>query len=645
MRKRRWIAGWETGLVVAALLMATQAGALDAAAAVASKDTPRGRLATFSSQAELDRLLDGWKRRQEGGLVLSQPVPVAPAPVTPAPPGASTELDSVMVTGANVTVQALGESITNVQTAGVDEGGIVKQHGDHLVILRRGRLFTVRIGDDDLRPVSAVDAFAPGLEGDAWYDEMLISGDRVVVIGYSYARIGTEIGLFQIDHAGKLAYLDTWHLRSDDYYSSRNYASRLIGSTLIFYTPLYYDPWSEDGVAYPGLSHWGGKEVPQRFERLLPARRIYRADAGLDPSSDDVALHTVTRCELKAKPMTCASTGVLGAAAREFYVSRDAVFVWTEREDYDEKRPPKATVLRIPLDGGPASALNTRGAPVDQLSFLEEDGHLNVLLQSEGGGVSMWGAEWGEGRMALLRARISSFGGLRSQAPESAYRKLPEVPEGDRQNRYIGSWLVYGSAPWSGPLGAASRAYALRFKERGPAVSLAPTHGVERIEAMGGDAVLIGNQGDDLVFSSVSLGEEPIGIRDGYRMAKATQGERRTHGFFYRNDGVQEGIIGLPVMRPGASSSHGFLRAPDGKAAVTYLRNSALQWTPLGEVSASPTVQDDQCKASCVDWYGNARPIFIGKRVFALLGYELVEARIDGDGIVERRRVDFSPVH
>ena len=53
------------------------------------------------------------------------------------------------------------DSVTNVQHAGVDEGGIVKVHGDHLVVLRRGRLFTVKIGDGALRPVSAVDAFWP----------------------------------------------------------------------------------------------------------------------------------------------------------------------------------------------------------------------------------------------------------------------------------------------------------------------------------------------------------------------------------------------------------------------------------------------------------------------------------------------------
>ena len=66
------------------------------------------------------------------------------------------------------------ESVTNVQTAGVDEGGIVKVHGDHLVVLRRGRLFTVRIGGSDLTPVSAVDAFGDGIDPrGAWYDELL----------------------------------------------------------------------------------------------------------------------------------------------------------------------------------------------------------------------------------------------------------------------------------------------------------------------------------------------------------------------------------------------------------------------------------------------------------------------------------------
>src|SRR5690349_12291280 len=78
-------------------------------------------------------------------------------------------LEEVAVTGS---VRASPTSITNTQHAGVDEGDIVKQHGDHLVVLRRGRLFTIDISGSRLRPVSSVNAFAPGMDPDGtWYDE------------------------------------------------------------------------------------------------------------------------------------------------------------------------------------------------------------------------------------------------------------------------------------------------------------------------------------------------------------------------------------------------------------------------------------------------------------------------------------------
>src|SRR5437660_4024278 len=78
-----------------------------------------------------------------------------PAPAPPAAEAMSTLADAKAAGPA-----AGGESVTNVQHAGVDEGGIVKVHGDHLVVLRRGRLFTVALGKGSLDPVSSVDAFA-----------------------------------------------------------------------------------------------------------------------------------------------------------------------------------------------------------------------------------------------------------------------------------------------------------------------------------------------------------------------------------------------------------------------------------------------------------------------------------------------------
>src|SRR6185295_14384379 len=82
------------------------------------------------------------------------------AALADAQPNASMQAESVAPAKSEARAKA-GESITNNQQAGVDEGGIVKLHGDHLVVLRRGRLFTVKVGDGALQPISSVDAFGP----------------------------------------------------------------------------------------------------------------------------------------------------------------------------------------------------------------------------------------------------------------------------------------------------------------------------------------------------------------------------------------------------------------------------------------------------------------------------------------------------
>jgi hypothetical protein len=162
-------------------------------------------------------------------------------------------------------------------------------------------------------------------------------------------------------------------------------------------------------------------------------------------------------------------------------------------------------------------------------------------------------------------------------------------------------------------------------------------HGVDRIEVMGSDAVVVGSEGQNLVFSAIDLGRRPE--RAGrYVQANAMQGETRSHGFFFRQDGDGEGVLGLPIRR---ASNPGWAQLFEESASVLYLRVQHLDFDALGELAARNTSQNDGCVASCVDWYGNARPIFLDGRVFALLGYELVEGRIDGGNIHETRRVHF----
>jgi hypothetical protein len=45
-----------------------------------------------------------------------------------------------------------------------------------------------------------------------------------------------------------------------------------------------------------------------------------------------------------------------------------------------------------------------------------------------------------------------------------------------------------------------------------------------------------------------------------------------------------------------------------------------------------------------VDWYGNARPLFVRGRVIALLGYEMVEGSLKNGRIREMRRISYAPV-
>jgi hypothetical protein len=543
--------------------------------------------------------------------------------------------------------EGAAESITNTQTAGIDEGGIVKVHGKHLVILRRGRLFTVAVDRHQLAPVSTVEAFGPDVSPQgAWYDEMLVAGDTVAVIGYSYARGGTELGLFGIDAQGKLSYRGTYHLKSSDYYSSRNYASRLIGTRLVLYTPIPISVQHADPLArLPALRRWRPEATPADFRTITPPTRIYRSDEPLTAQAGSVTLHSIVSCDLAQPELRCESTGVLGGWGRVFYVSPTAVYVWAQQGRGTPAAP--AALFRLPLDGGAPSLLKTQGSPIDQFSFLEQpDGMLNVLVRAQGAGDAMWRGERQGGNLALLRVPVREFGDGQALASAQAYRALPPAGEGSLQNRFVGAHLLYGAGSgWSRPKQQVNAQLQVVPLRGGETATLALPHGVDRIEAIGDDAVAIGTDGRDLVFSSVRLAGAAPAIAHAYRRADAAQGETRSHGFFYKPDDPGTGWVGLPIRGAGQG---GYRQLWDEPAGMLYLHNDRLRLTEAGGLQAQRGVgRNDACRASCVDWYGNARPIFLRGRMFALLGYELVEGKVLQQGgtrrMVELRRISFAP--
>ncbi len=596
---------------------------------------PGRTLEAFSSQRELRDFLRKLARDQQRsrGAVAKED-------------GYSSNTSVGEATAAPADSAKSDDSVTNVQHAGVDEGGIVKLHGDHLVILRRGRLFTVRVGDDLLRPVSSVDAYGPGLDpGGAWYDEMLISSDTVFVIGYSYQRGGTEIGLFRIGDNGSLRYLSTYHLRSNDYYSSRNYASRLVDGKLVFYMPLYLWYGNYDSEAgFPAYRRWRKGVDDDDFIPLASAERVYKPPMDLS-GTWGVAIHTVTSCEVRGTGLDCSATSVLGPAGRVFYVSPESVYVWTTAGRYSRRGnyETSSTIYRMPLDGSAPSALGASGSPIDQFSFLESgDGYLNVLVRDAAFGDGMWNSERTAGSASLLRVRTDRFGDGTELAGEEEYTSLPKPDGYVMQNRFVGDFLLYGSGTgwgYAGKNARGSRLGAVRWKT-GQSFLVGIPHGIDRIEALGKDAIVIGTDGSDLHFTPIRLGYRPDKGK-AYVRRNAAQGELRSHGFFYKPETSATGILGLPIREAGGP---GYEHLFNGSASILFLRNDSLALSELGALrSGKLRSEDDNCKASCVDWYGNARPLFLRGRIIALLGYELVEGRRSGGGIRELRRVSFSP--
>jgi hypothetical protein len=625
------------------MLLSSSSGAATATTtATESHSKPQKHLKAFSSEADLKAFFKKLRNGRGRGYG-SANTAVTSTDAAPMPMEMSKSEAKPAIAGASPAKDDK-ESITNTQTAGVDEGGIVKMYGDYLVVLRRGRLFTVSIAENSLKPISSIDAYGPDIDpSGTWYDEMLISDNNIVVVGYSYERGGTELGLFRIDREGGLKYRATYHMRANDYYSSRNYASRLIGDKLIFYSPLYLDLYGNDPEdSFPAVRKWHKGAKPSEFKRIITANRNYRVDQN-DETVNDLAMHTVTTCDLSMPDMTCDATAVLGPEGNVFYVSQKSVYVWASTWNYgNERQSSRSLLFKMPLSTGDPTALRVSGSPVDQFSFLEDENEgLNVLVRAESNGDGMWSSEVTSGETALLRVTSDMFTDGGTSAPQASYRELQRVQGYTFQNRFVGDYLLYGTGnSWSTPKDKrGNQLYVVNWKT-GAQTTVPIEHTVDRLDALASDGIVVGTRGNDLYFTSVRLDNMPRVI-DSYSIKNATQGETRSQGFFYKRETEDSGMLGLPITSNGRP---GYAQLSQGSAGIVFLRNDALRFSELGRLRSALIANiNDNCKASCVDWYGNARPIFARGRIFGLMGYEIVEGTLRSGQIAEVRRVDFSP--
>jgi hypothetical protein len=544
-------------------------------------------------------------------------------------------------------------SITHNQVASVDEGDIVKASGDDLIVLRRGMLFRLSLAGGTVRRSSTSPAFAPGTRPGDWYDELIVDRDVALVLGYSYRARATEVNRFRLERGGGLRYLDSFYVRSNDYYSSENYATRLVGGRLLLYvpSPVLNENLFDRRLKVPEV-RFGSSGA---FRDVLDDQRIFATDRSLQGST----LHTVLSCDVHAPRVACSAQGVLSGDSRTFYVSATATYLWTARNEPLDPQAPNAVadgrswIVRIPHDTRTApGAVMVRGAPVDQFAFDERGDTLHVLLQSNGAGDGMWSSLASAGTVGAVRIPLSRMTGAISDAESNAYTTLVRLAgRGPMKERWVGEWALFGvGSTWvdntvlpdlnDNTATDMARSYAGQLFAYHASdqrlFRVQAGHGVERVEPLGSHAIAIGRSGSELVFTTLALDRETPEVMSGLRLANSAQGETRSHGFFFRQTGPRDGVLGIATARGGRSGFDQLRASSD----VSFFRVRSLALRALGTIPSRP-LDSGRCAVSCADWYGNTRPIFYGERVFALMGDELVEAQLGEQTVTERARVDF----
>jgi len=576
---------------------------------------------------------------------------------------------AISVTGSRVSTP----TITNVQVAGVDEGDIVKQVGDYLLVLQDGRIFALHY--PSMRLTDRIDVYRRDEDGDPagadWYDEMLVQGDQVIITAYSYEDEASEISVFRLDRAsGRVARRGVFLITSDDYYDVDNYATRIIGDRLVIHTPFEADQ-VEDRDSRPVVRRWlpgeTREEAIRNGRKLFEARDIYRPVFGLE----EPVVHTLSVCPLgdvAERGLDCRSTAFVGTRSAEMFVTPESIYLWMSSvswNDWGEYDCPKvagraaasqvapAAVIRLPLESGGPSVLGLRGRTYDQFSMDEHEGRFRALVS--------WGRDYCDievertEEVALIDQPRSAFGPVYREPRDSRFIPLPPPGVFRVENRFAGNWLVYGGRqnysgrPYDLENGEETEhpsAIAVPLGDPSASVMLDQPHNVIRLERVGDDMLINGYRDlGGLSLSYIDLGQTAR-ITSTYRLDNRFESEGRSHAFNSIANADGSGIIGVPTIErvDQASRAWWWSSASD----LSYLTFDAagrladagfLEGKGEDEVETAPGYR---CEVSCIDWYGNARPFFLGGKVFGLIATELVEAELVGGKVTERRRVDLT---
>lgn len=535
------------------------------------------------------------------------------------------------------------ESITNNQEAGVDEGGIVKNIGDYLVVLHRGRLSAVSIADNQLKETDSMFvARTAELQKNVWYDEILVNGDMIYVVGFRYHTnpvppqnaadpcqrryIGaTEVNSYALKD-GKLQRLQTRFIESSDYYSGENYASRMVDGRLVFYMPHpAFDFCGTDKaeIRIPQELNYDARTGFTAIKPLLAGTDVYK---NIDTIEQSAMFHSVVSCGLPGDGgLDCKAKAVLGDYTRTRYVTKDFVYLATAKKIYS-----------LALKDLNVRAHASNGLPINQFSFKEVNGELQMIVEDYNSPDTTGQPQaLSACSIRLLKLPLSQFdaGGNQdvSQRSTDLYRgQYCSI----NANRFVGRHAIVVRYSDSGDQ---QELMAVNTENASKRILTFAGH-VGRIEVLSDEEAFITVRRND---GNLELGDLRLDTPDlkltSIRVGKAAEGESRSHGFFQKPQDDGSHLIGLPILTLRADNTAWW---GQGLSNVAYIRvggDDAMKLIGSVESGKDPAV----CQSSCIDWYGNTRPIFLRDRLFALMGHEIAEIKLNGEAITPASRVQM----
>jgi hypothetical protein len=603
-----------------------------------------GSIHRLSGDEELGRYMDGVAARAHAAAKEAKAS------------GQAASTESVEDSASPAEGAASNANVTNNQEgAAVDEGGIVKNIDDALIVLRRGRLSVVRTSPQLARTAQIDVAARPELGQGVWYDELLVQENRLVVIGYRYSPVtttngrvftgSTEINAF-IYRNGLLERDETVFLESYDYFSGSNYTARSIGSVVVLQSPTAALRWqSADEMPKLQIPH---KARLSKEGGIVDEGPLFNGRDVFVPLevSGYPTFQTFVKCDWKSvsleRDFSCSTTSILSPWRQEHYVSQDRFYMVAGKYIY-----------AYDLKSDTLAAHGFDGRVTDQFSFAERKGVLHVVVTrpqarsqedaNPDGGVIM--SDYGTlNRIDLLSLPVASFNGRGDQNLDSVRRQLLEGSMYIRKIRFFEDSLALAveQVGWrkSNPpqIFTESSLHLIGFGDGNMSGSMElaryqNNEQIVRLERGNGNTFLafVQSFGSDMNLSlasfSSSYGCFTPGKLGEVTLNNSTQGEWRSHGFFMKGDR-------FGIATRSATDPQRWWRANSG---ITFGSLDARgQFGAISSLAASQLDEDQakaqDCTVSCIDWYGNTRPIFLGDKVYALMGSRVAQVKGDGSG-------------